>query len=108
MQLLKSMPAATDPHAVTVALRHAATIIQHATTTPAGGDPDQLTDAHRTLHRYRTHTTGPLRHAIDTYLDDTTWHDGPLALLAAINTLAWQLDIPNPHTLHITEQLTLF
>lgn len=90
-------------------LRTATNTIRHATTGTHTANPLDVAIAHNNLARHHhTTTTGPIRSAIDHYLDDTTWHQGPLALLAAINNLAHHLGIPNPDTAHITEQPTLF
>jgi hypothetical protein len=89
-------------------LRHATVTIRRAATGIATANPFDVAAAHNQLALGRHATAGAVRDAIDHYLDDDTWHRGPLAILAAITHLAHQLDIPNPDTGHITEQATLF
>lgn len=75
-------------------------------TTPA--DPIAITTAHTTITRHRHRATGPTRHAIDHYLDDTTWQQGPIAVHIAIHQLADALNtLPSPDT-GVAEQLQLF
>jgi hypothetical protein len=89
-------------------LSRAATTIRNAATGDRTANPRDLAAAHNTLAQQRHNTAGTLRDAIDTYLADETWHQGPFALLNAINTLTHQLGLPNPDTAHIVEQLPLF
>jgi hypothetical protein len=98
------MPAITE-HA---GLRAAARTIYIAATGTTPGDPNAIAAAHTTLTQHRHRATGPARQAIDHYLDDTTWHQGPVALHAAIHQLADALDTLPPPTAIVAEQLQLF
>jgi hypothetical protein len=97
--------AATDP---LDELRAAVTTIRRATSGPRPLNRARLAAAHRTLTRCRPHTTGPIRDALDHYLDRNTWRNGPFMLLNAIADLNHRLGLPDPAAAPIAEQLTLF
>lgn len=97
------MPATTD-HA---SLQAAARTIYTAATGTTTADPAAIVTAHTTLTRHRHRATRPARQAIDHYLDDATWHQGPIALHAAIHHLADALDALPPPTA-VAVQLQLF
>lgn len=103
MQLLTMTPA--FEHA---SLQTAARTIYVAATGTTPADPIAIAAAHTTLTRHRHCASGSVRHAIDRYLDDTTWHQGPIALHTAIHQLADALDMLPPPTAAVAEQLRLF
>ena len=71
-------------------------------------DEHDVATAHTTLARHRGSLTGPLRDAIDDYLADDTWHQGPHVLRHTIRHLGHLTGIPDPSTPTICEQPTLF
>ena len=77
-------------------LRHAATVIRDAVAGGSSIDSAALASAHNTLIQRRHHTGGPVRDAIDHYLDDDTWHQGPIVLRHAGLQLARELGIAAP------------
>ena len=82
--------------ALTAELRHAATVLRDAVAGSRPADPVAVASAHNTLTQRRAHTRGPVRDAIDHYLDDDTWHHGPTVLRHAALELARQLGVPPP------------
>lgn len=71
-------------------------------------DLHDVATAHATLARHRHRLHGPLRDAIDTYLAEDTWHQGPHVLRHSIRQLGQLAGIPDPAITGICEQPTLF
>jgi hypothetical protein len=89
-------------------LRAAVSALHRATSGTRTVNPARLANAHRTVAHCRPYTTGPVRDALDHYLNHDTWRHGPFVLLNAIADLNHRLGLPDPATAHIAEQLTLF
>ena len=74
-------------------LRHATHIIRDAATGHHPANPHQIDAAHRTLTIHQPQLAGPVRDAVNRYLDPYTWqHTGEL--VDAIAHLARQLGLP--------------
>ena len=71
-------------------------------------DQHDVATAHAYLARHRRTLNGPLRDAIDDYLADDTWHDGPHRLRETIRRLAHLTGLPDPTTPRVSVQPTLF
>lgn len=71
-------------------------------------DEHDVATAHTLLARRRRSLEGPLRQAIDDYLDDDTWRQGPHVLRHTIRALGQLVGIADPTTPRISEQPTLF
>lgn len=104
MQLLTMNTTTVEERSVRVAAR----TIYDAATRGSPADPIAVVTAHTTLAREHHRVSGYARQAIDHYLDDTTWHQGPVALQTAIRQLADALDVLPPTTAAVAEQLQLF
>ena len=103
------MTATTNTPALVAELRHATDIIHRAACTTTPTTADEVAAAQHTLTDNQHRTCGALRDALDTYLADTTWHQGPFILRQAIIDLARQLDIHHPDPIDdVVHQLQLF
>ena len=89
-------------------LVHAITIINDIVFDLRHHDAVAVASAHNTLAHRRNTLHRPLRDALDRYLDDDTWHQGPQLFRQAVGELARHAGIPDNVTAHVFEQPTLF
>ena len=97
--------------ALTAELRHAATVLAAAIAGSRRADPVAVAAAHNTFIQRRHAARGPVRDAIDHYLDADTWHHGPYVLRDAALELAGALGVSppdDPARLSWGVQLSLF
>jgi hypothetical protein len=95
--------------ALLVELRHAAITIRDALTGDRPANPAAIEAAHDTLEQRRQETSSAIRDAIDHYLNQDTWHQGPHTLRRAALHLVHTLGIATPEPPNASyEQLRLF